>query len=257
MKGFILAAGFGKRMGELTRAKPKPLLPVNGVALIVYTLFQMHRWKTTECWINTHFLADQMEEALRAFPYFPLHFSFEPHILGTAGALRKPLAEYADEPALLVMNPDAIFVPAAVDDPTADREYFSNHPGCDAFLFLGPRAPGSQERGWNRSPDGSLAFSEAGVRVYLGCSLIRPASVGMLSPDTFAELGPIWVDASRHHGRLIGRDFLGLHVDVGSAESYTRARAQPIYSGSVQEEWENFIRPLGTLPGHRLLFPPA
>lgn len=255
VKGFILAAGFGKRMGDLTRATPKPLLPLHGVALILYTLFQLHRWKVTECWINTHYLADQIEEGLRHFPHFPLRFSREPEILGTAGGLRKPCREYVREPALVVINPDAIFLPTSDDNPSRAFQHFSTHDECDAFLFLGPRSPHSKERGWNQSDDGSLSYSETGAFFYLGCSLVRPASLEFLSADTFAELGPIWVEASKTKGRLIGRKFAGVHIDLGTKEAYLKAQSISIFTDSEKEEWGKFLEPMRTVPGHRLLFP--
>lgn len=241
-------------MGELTRATPKPLLFVDGAALILYTLFQFHRWGIAECWINTHYLAEQIEEALAHFPYFPLRFSREVEILGTAGGLRKPLSEYANEPALVVMNPDAIFIPGPDDEPMRVYEHFRADPQSDAFLFLAGRPKESSERGWNRTAGDVLTFSESGIFYYIGYSLIRPGSLRGLPTATFAELGPLWVEASIEPGRLLGREFTGKHIDVGSEEAYQKVYAASVFSGQLREEWENFTKPLRDLPGSRLLF---
>ena len=92
MKAVILAGGLGSRLRPFTHIIPKPLLPVNGVPLIYYSLFQLYRWRADACVINLHYLGDQIESELKRFPYFPLFFSREaPAILGTAGGMRHAL----------------------------------------------------------------------------------------------------------------------------------------------------------------------
>ncbi|MCL5946590.1 MAG: sugar phosphate nucleotidyltransferase, partial [Chloroflexi bacterium] len=38
MKGLILGAGYATRLGELTRDRPKPLLPIAGRPILDYLL---------------------------------------------------------------------------------------------------------------------------------------------------------------------------------------------------------------------------
>ena len=88
MKAFILAAGFGKRMGKYCENLPKPLLPVGGYPLIYYTLFNLKCWGITSVTVNLHYLPDKLKAALYQFPYFQIEYSFEEKILETAGRTR-------------------------------------------------------------------------------------------------------------------------------------------------------------------------
>ena len=41
VKAMVLSAGFGTRMGELTRSLPKPLLPLHGRPLLEYIIVHL------------------------------------------------------------------------------------------------------------------------------------------------------------------------------------------------------------------------
>ena len=56
----IFAAGFGTRMGALTRDRPKPLIPVAGRALIDHALDLGQQAGVTRTVVNTHYHAAQM-----------------------------------------------------------------------------------------------------------------------------------------------------------------------------------------------------
>ena len=62
MKAMILAAGFGKRLGELTKSKPKPLLEVKGKPLIDYHIEKLISSGFKTIAINTHYLGTQISD---------------------------------------------------------------------------------------------------------------------------------------------------------------------------------------------------
>ena len=62
MKAMILAAGFGKRLGELTKRKPKPLLEVKGKPLIDHHIEKLISAGFRTIAINTHYLGTQISE---------------------------------------------------------------------------------------------------------------------------------------------------------------------------------------------------
>jgi mannose-1-phosphate guanylyltransferase len=86
----VLAAGLGTRLQPLTDVCPKPLLPVLNRPLLGIVLAQLEAADCFQVAVNTHHLADQVHDFLRAEPWsFLLSVSLEPEILGTGGGLRQ------------------------------------------------------------------------------------------------------------------------------------------------------------------------
>ena len=103
MKAMILAAGMGTRLKPLTDTMPKCLMPLAGRSLIAWTLSWLKEHGVTECIINLHYLPEQVKEFVGGGSRFGLkvHYSFEPVLMGTAGAIKK-VADFYDEPFYLV-----------------------------------------------------------------------------------------------------------------------------------------------------------
>jgi len=99
----ILAAGRGTRLKPLTDDRPKCLMPLAGRPLIEWTLRWLKEHGVTECIINLHHLPERVKGFVGDGSRFGLavRYSFEPVLLGTAGALKK-VADFFDQPFYLI-----------------------------------------------------------------------------------------------------------------------------------------------------------
>lgn len=104
MKAMILTAGKGTRLLPLTKNLPKCLMPLAGRPLIDWQLSWLKKHGVTECVINLHHLPDQVRTHCGDGAAFGLHveYSFEPELLGTAGAVKKVSDFFLDSPFLVI-----------------------------------------------------------------------------------------------------------------------------------------------------------
>jgi len=104
MKAIILAAGKGTRLLPLTMNLPKCLMPVAGRPLIDWQLSWLKKHGVTECIINLHYLPEQVRAHCGDGAAFGLHaeYSFEPELLGTAGAVKKVSDFFVNSPFLVI-----------------------------------------------------------------------------------------------------------------------------------------------------------
>ena len=110
MKALILAGGFGTRLRPLTCSRPKQLLPLAATTLIGHILTQLHKSGITETIIATGYGGTDLEKQLseQTSSEVIIHFSVEPHPLGTAGAIKHAESFLANEPTFLVLNGDIV-----------------------------------------------------------------------------------------------------------------------------------------------------
>lgn len=133
---FILAAGMGKRLRPHTDTLPKPLIPVNGKAIIDYTLDQLARSNIAEVTINLHYMADKMQDHLfrRASPR--LTFSWEQDLLDTGGGIKKALYTMGPKP-FFVFSGDTLWEDGPSGN-TLERMGASWDDSMDLLLLLQP-----------------------------------------------------------------------------------------------------------------------
>ena len=84
-----MAGGFGSRMGNLTKNKPKALLEVNGLPMIEHIIQQFAASGVKKIYISTFYLKDKIIDlAFGGTLNVEISYLEEEEPLGTAGALR-------------------------------------------------------------------------------------------------------------------------------------------------------------------------
>ena len=106
----IFAAGYGKRMENLTQDTPKPLLVVWGKTLLDHILTKVVAYGCTRVIVNTHYLADAIKEHLLLWKdHIPdLIVTFEEKLLDTGGTLQD-IAHFADGKPFFAINGDILW----------------------------------------------------------------------------------------------------------------------------------------------------
>lgn len=101
----LLAAGIGTRLRPLSNDTPKCLMPIAGRPLLDWTLRWLRHAGVTECMINLHYLPDMVRDFVGDGSQYGLcvHYSYEPVLLGTAGAVKK-VADFFDEPFYVIYS---------------------------------------------------------------------------------------------------------------------------------------------------------
>jgi mannose-1-phosphate guanylyltransferase len=102
-KALIFGAGFGNRLRPLTEVLPKPLMPIFGKPLITFALDHLRWMGIKDISVNTHYLAEKLDDFFRASS--DINLVFEPEILETGGALRN-IEPWAGDAPLLVYSGD-------------------------------------------------------------------------------------------------------------------------------------------------------
>jgi mannose-1-phosphate guanylyltransferase len=110
MKAMILCAGYGTRLGDLTKEMPKPMLPINGKPLLEYLIKHLRANRITEIAINLHFKPEIISNYFGDGSAFGvrLTYSFESELLGTAGGVKKSEPFFKESGPFLVQYGDIL-----------------------------------------------------------------------------------------------------------------------------------------------------
>lgn len=247
LKALVLCAGRGTRLEDLTRDCPKPLLPIEGIPLVGYTLLLLARHGITDVAVNLHFLADKVQDELGDGSRYGLriHYELEDELLGTAGAAANLVDYFAEASDVLIVYGDLVFdedLTALYEQHRANR--------ADATLLVHQRTTPSNsiidmdETGRIvRFRERPREWSASGpVWVNSGCQILRRELIDRFPSKRPLDLPrdiymPMTVDS-----RFFGVPIEGYRIAIDSPERYRQA-IRDMRAGKVRVETSSAQEP--------------
>jgi len=141
----VLAAGLGQRMRPLTDKMPKPLVKVQGEAMLDTILDRLQAHGIQKVVVNTHYLGEMIEAHVKDRAQPAIVLSPESDLLETGGGVKKALPLLGDEP-FFVLNGDVCWLDgltpalerlAMTWDEAEMDALLLLHPTCSAFGYEG------------------------------------------------------------------------------------------------------------------------
>jgi MurNAc alpha-1-phosphate uridylyltransferase len=232
----VLCAGLGTRMAPANNGSPKPLVELQGKALLDHVLDRLAAAGVARAVVNVHHKADLIEQHLAGRRMPRIEFSDErAALLDTGGGVKKALPKLGAG-AFLVHNADSVWMEgvgsnltrlaAAWDDAAMD---------CLLMLALASGSHGYQGRGdFALASDGRIRRRRVEQEIvpfaFTGVSIAHPRLFDG-SPEGAFSLNKVWsraIEAGRAYG--VRMDGVWMHVGTPAA----LAEAEQCLSGSQQ-----------------------
>ncbi len=237
-KAMVLAAGLGERMRPITETRPKPLIELQGRALLDRILDRLEAAVVFEAVVNLHYLGEMIEAHLERRESPRITFSREAERLETGGGVRRALPLLGEAP-FFVINGDVCWLDGQT--PALDRlAHAWDEEEMDALLLVHPAAfavgyDGSGD--FVFTPEGRLGRRrerEVAPFVFTGVQILHPRLFEGVEDGAFS-LNVIY-DKALEAGRLAGLRHDGEWFHIGTPEGLKEVAEalHPLASHSVQ-----------------------
>ena len=230
MKALILCAGLGTRLSALAEDLPKPMLPLHGKPLLEYNIRYLVRHDFDQIAINLHHKPEVIQttfgngSALGA----SIHYAFEDHLLGTAGAVKNLEAFLGTEEDFLVLYGDLLVDQDLHVMLKAHRE---KHACATLLLHQRERSNSLVQMDADRRITGFLERpTEAQRRAFpfpwvnSGLQLLNRRMLDYIPANHPADLPRDVYVATFEHERLFGYPLTGFRIAIDSPEHYRAAQ---------------------------------
>jgi NDP-sugar pyrophosphorylase family protein len=229
LKVAILVGGKGKRLGRLTAATPKPMLPVHGKPFLETLIGHLRRSGFKDLILLCGYRADRIRNYFGDGSAFGvrIRYNIEKRPMGTAGAVKSASRLLESGKSFLLMNGDTFF-----QNDFRGLVRFHNRKRADLTMAVAraPRKSASARRFGSLVLDRSgrvLGFSEKGSA---GRPAFLNAGLYALHPRVLRMI-PRGKPCSLEHQvfpRLAGKQFFawpvkGRFLDIGTPASYRDA----------------------------------
>ena len=217
----LFAAGFGTRMGAMTKTQPKPMIKVAGRPLVDHALDIVDAAGFTQRVLNLHYLGDQIARHVWGRD---VTLSWETGtILDTGGGLRAAIPLLRDSPVMTI-NTDAVWTGR---NPLTELAEAWSDDQMDALLLLASTQKALAFEGpGDFITDVAGRISRANGKpglAYLGAQIVRTDLLAEFVQSAFS-INLLW-DRLIERGRVYGLIHSGSWCDVGRPEGIALAEA--------------------------------
>lgn len=236
MKAMILAAGLGTRLKPLTDTKPKALVEVAGMPLLLHSINKLKAAGVDSIIVNVHHFAQQLIDYVNSNDFgVPVTVSDETgQLLETGGGLKKAEAFFNDGKSFLVCNVDVL---SGTDLQKVVEEHAASHALVTlvvkarrtARYFLFDR--NLQLCGWKNTKTDEVKTAREATFYYpyafSGIQVVRPEIFPFITEQGKFSLTALYLRlAENHQIRAYVDDAwwfdLGKYEDIGSIEEYLK-----------------------------------
>ncbi|MGB1025423.1 MAG: sugar phosphate nucleotidyltransferase, partial [Rhodospirillaceae bacterium] len=232
----ILVGGMGTRLGDLTKATPKPMLQVGDRPFLDYLIELFARHGCTKILLSCGYRADQIADRYHGTERLGAKISavVEPEQAGTGGALVYA-KDYLDD-LFFLCNGDSVLdfnvldlVTLSVEGPAEESETrwigkMALRPPPEGNRYgVVETDPTGRVTAFRMPEDGASGPINAGIYLFRKQVVER---IGTLPCSLEAEIFP----ALAAEGRLLARAYDGFFIDIGIPTDFERAQTlMPAY----------------------------
>lgn len=232
-QAFIFAAGRGERMRPITDTIPKPLVKINGKAIIDYTIEKLSAAKNIEkIIINGFYLADEMEKHLKNLQNPKIIFSREVEKVETGGALIFAQNLINLNEPLLTINGDVLWLDEGGNDINLlDENWQKNEGQNNCEMLLGLKETADYFGYENNENGGDFKLEENGIlsknpqqkltHAFVGMQIINP-KILQKAPSKSFSMSHFYKNALDENGVLQGvrgLELEGKYFHIGTPQA--------------------------------------
>ena len=219
--GLILCAGFGKRVAPLTDFVPKPLLKVQDKVLLDNSINFLQNCGIRKININTHYLADQIENFIKKKNYkIKIQIFFEKEILHTGGGIKNMLIDEREN-NFLIINSDTIWRNEYVDEFSRMKKIFFEKNFNNILMLV------NKKRSFDKRLDGDfslknnlLSKNDYNEFIFTGCQILSKNVFKNVKKTKFS-INEIWNDLLKKN-QLQGIESQNKFLHVTDLEMYDK-----------------------------------
>lgn len=232
MRAMILAAGLGTRLRPMTNNLPKPLLPVAGRPLMMYSLLWLKKYGIRDVIINLHYQGEKIEKELGDGARLGMNIAYsrEPEILGTGGGIKKAVRFLSGPHAgsFVVVNGDILV------DTNLDKVVEFHHrkkatatmvlredPRAAAYGTIEIDAKGMVRQFLGRLPQNST--EKLTPLMFTGIHILEHKALSYIPAHRFYPITEAYLAMLTKGERICGYMMKGYWSDLGTPERYREA----------------------------------